>query len=285
MECSIHGCIKPVFATGVCHNHYDIQRKAKAEKCSCTGCDLPIHSKGMCSKHYRAELSKKKPKCKVIGCGRSVHANDLCTTHHTRLRRHGHLDPTRRSDWGSMQSHELNNAYGWIKKQRGITHIDQEWLDDFWIFVRDVGNKPTKRHRLYLINKDIGYVKGNTFWKAPILDEVKAKNRSEYQKKYLQKMRKNYPDKFLNYQYKNKYGITLDEYNLMLSDQGKGCKICGSKETVTEKGIVRRLAVDHCHETGKVRGLLCGNCNKSLGGFKDSKELLLKAIDYLETSQ
>ena len=68
----------------------------------------------------------------------------------------------------------------------------------------------------------------------------------------------------------------------MLEKQNGVCKICGDKETTSENGVTRRLAVDHCHSTGKVRGLLCGKCNKSLGGFKDSKELLLKVINYLE---
>lgn len=68
----------------------------------------------------------------------------------------------------------------------------------------------------------------------------------------------------------------LDEYNKLFELANNKCQICG-----TNKGQ-RRLAVDHCHNTGKVRGLLCGLCNTSLGGFSDNKELLQKAIAYLE---
>ena len=77
---------------------------------------------------------------------------------------------------------------------------------------------------------------------------------------------------------KRKYGLTLESYNIMLKAQGGVCAICGEEEMV--KG--RTLSVDHCHKTGKVRQLLCGNCNHALGKFKDNPDLLLKAINYLE---
>lgn len=75
---------------------------------------------------------------------------------------------------------------------------------------------------------------------------------------------------------KTKYGLTLEDYEEMLEAQGGGCLICGSK------GGERGLAVDHSHETGKVRGLLCLNCNAGIGNLRDDVELLKKAIKYLE---
>lgn len=69
-----------------------------------------------------------------------------------------------------------------------------------------------------------------------------------------------------------KYGLNIDTYNKMFDEQGGKCKIC-------DRGI--SLVVDHCHNTGKIRGLLCNDCNVGLGTFKDNKELLLKAIGYL----
>lgn len=79
---------------------------------------------------------------------------------------------------------------------------------------------------------------------------------------------------------KHRYGITVDEYDKMMEYQ-QGCAICGATEC-GGRGPNSRLAVDHDHETGKVRGLLCTNCNNGLGRFKDSPELLQKAITYLE---
>lgn len=61
---------------------------------------------------------------------------------------------------------------------------------------------------------------------------------------------------------KSRYGLTEADYNLMLVEQG-GCKMCGRP-----RDKVRRLNVDHCHKTGKVRGLLCSQCNTVLGIFE-----------------
>lgn len=86
---------------------------------------------------------------------------------------------------------------------------------------------------------------------------------------------------------KRNYKITLEEYNQMLLDQNLVCAICKREETSVDKklGKVRDLAVDHCHTTGKVRGLLCWKCNTSLGKFQDSVELLQNAIKYLNKSK
>jgi len=74
---------------------------------------------------------------------------------------------------------------------------------------------------------------------------------------------------------KSKYGISTDDYHKMFKSQKEKCKICGIKTT-------EFLHVDHCHTTGKVRGLLCPMCNKGLGLFKDDKRSLRRAIKYLE---
>lgn len=77
-----------------------------------------------------------------------------------------------------------------------------------------------------------------------------------------------------------KYGITLDQYNLMLDEQGGGCAICGAISNKNGKA----LFVDHCHATGKVRGILCHRCNTGLGSFKDNATLVAKAAIYLSGS-
>ena len=78
------------------------------------------------------------------------------------------------------------------------------------------------------------------------------------------------------------YGICEDEYQAMFEAQGGKCAICGEIETGMTKGVLRQnLTVDHDHETGKIRGLLCMACNLALGGFKDRIENLANAIDYL----
>ena len=78
-----------------------------------------------------------------------------------------------------------------------------------------------------------------------------------------------------------KFGITPEFYDFMLEYQGHSCGIC--RKPAAE--LSRRLAVDHCHATGRVRGLLCGNCNTALGMFKDSRESLRRAERWIMTDE
>lgn len=77
------------------------------------------------------------------------------------------------------------------------------------------------------------------------------------------------------------YGITMADYNKMYQEQEGCCKICGRHETE----FPNRLAIDHDHETGKVRSLLCSPCNVSLGGFQDSVIVVEKALKYLKDNK
>lgn len=79
------------------------------------------------------------------------------------------------------------------------------------------------------------------------------------------------------------YGITLNQYNFIRVCQDDKCAICGGEGFIMNPDRhVLKLVVDHDHSTGKVRGLLCHNCNRALGLLQDSKESLRKAIGYLE---
>jgi hypothetical protein len=98
---------------------------------------------------------------------------------------------------------------------------------------------------------------------------------------------KNNPEKYFYNQIKAKYGITKTDYLSLLEAQDSKCAICNEKETspnIWKKGETRRLAIDHCHKTGIIRGLLCYRCNTTLGKIEDNKELLLKMVNYLEES-
>lgn len=76
--------------------------------------------------------------------------------------------------------------------------------------------------------------------------------------------------------YRRRYGITLEEYNTLLEFQKGVCAICGKPEMMH-----KQLVVDHDHKTGKVRGLLCTNCNKALGNAFDDVGVLRNMITYL----
>lgn len=83
----------------------------------------------------------------------------------------------------------------------------------------------------------------------------------------------------------SKRRITIEEYGALLELQNSKCAICNKEETCidgrSKDKKPRRLSIDHCHTTGKVRGLLCHACNTAIGKFKDDVELLHKAIRYI----
>lgn len=79
-----------------------------------------------------------------------------------------------------------------------------------------------------------------------------------------------------------KFKLTVEDYLSMVEAQSNKCAICGKEETVQYRGKTRLLTVDHCHTTGKIRKLLCLNCNNGLGCFKDNIKLMKVAIKYLE---
>ena len=72
------------------------------------------------------------------------------------------------------------------------------------------------------------------------------------------------------------FGLTRAQYDTLIKEQGGGCGICGGQ---SNNG--RRLSIDHCHVTDKIRGILCNNCNTALGMANDSIDILSKMIQYL----
>ena len=111
-----------------------------------------------------------------------------------------------------------------------------------------------------------------------------AKSR-QYQRDNKEKIKKlsalyyrNNKEKSKAYNLNRWYGITMEEYDEIYILQGGRCAICGIHQSELKKS----LSVDHCHDTGEVRGLLCGTCNLSLGGFGDNVDVLRNALKYLE---
>jgi hypothetical protein len=85
---------------------------------------------------------------------------------------------------------------------------------------------------------------------------------------------------------KSNYGITTPERDAMGDSVNWECVICNSRMRKVEQGdksrTIRDAVVDHCHDTGKVRGLICAQCNRGLGYFNDNYETLKRAKEYLK---
>lgn len=123
-------------------------------------------------------------------------------------------------------------------------------------------------------------------WKAKDPDAVR-KYHNEYRKQWVKDNR----DKERQYQrrtdLKRKFGLTLEEYEALLEVQGGVCAICERPERYADPrtGHIRYLAVDHCHDSNEIRGLLCSYCNLGLGQLGDTEESLMKAVEYLRKSK
>ncbi len=86
---------------------------------------------------------------------------------------------------------------------------------------------------------------------------------------------------------RNNYGLTLEDYNIMLFQQGYVCAVCKQEETVIDHYTQqpKSLSVDHDHETGKVRQLLCTTCNQVLGNIEKDSQRVKLLIKYLKKHQ
>lgn len=103
----------------------------------------------------------------------------------------------------------------------------------------------------------------------------------------MQRWRKNNPDRTKvnsrNSDYRKTFGIDIEQFESLLDKQNGRCAVCGDTETrLGNGGSVRRLSIDHCHSTGKIRGLLCYRCNSVLGYCKDNSTLLRDLAGYVD---
>jgi len=109
-----------------------------------------------------------------------------------------------------------------------------------------------------------------------------AKRRRESVKKWMLENPEAYKLRQRYHHLKREWNMSLDEYNAMLEKQNGVCAICKKPELSTRgRATSQSLAVDHCHETGKIRELLCMDCNQTLGKFNDDPSWFIAASEYL----
>ena len=136
------------------------------------------------------------------------------------------------------------------------------------------------------------YQKSNTTYCKPCIkainDDYYRRNKERidtYRAQWHRELRKKNPEKIDEYQHRQntkRFGRTPEWYAAQLEKQNHVCAICKLPERgFHPNGKIPRLAIDHDHRTGKVRGLLCMECNKSLGHAETQEDWILKAADYL----
>lgn len=212
------------------------------------------------------------PPCTI--CQKPSQARGLCATHYSRWSDHGDPNKTLRpDDWGKRSTHPMNSV--WCGTKRVKEGRVARW-DDFYTFAEDVGIRPSPKHILRRLDVKRPFGPDNFEWREPLQGRsytlATREGRSEYQRVW----RRANPLKAKANNLKRYFGLTLEEYDRMLAAQDGKCGICGGVDKT-----FAHLAVDHCHKTKKIRGLLCNACNRALGAFKDDAALLRAAIDYL----
>jgi len=274
-ECKVPTCGNPVFSTGLCRKHYERERLETASPCSIFGCSKKAYRGVLCITHYRLAKLDSHPFCTVPNCGERQKnlTFGLCGKHEFRVRNHAALESPRAADWGAREAHPLYSLWTWHKR-KGAAGMCLEWRTNFWAFVSVVKEKPDGTT---LRRPQLQYPLGPDNWEWR--ESHHSGNKAEYQRKW----RKRNPDLAKNNDLKRSYGISLVEYEAMLQAQGGKCAICrGAERTRDKDGGPRRMPVDHDHNTGKVRGLICTHCNRALGMFQDSADILRAAIEYVE---
>lgn len=145
-------------------------------------------------------------------------------------------------------------------------------------FIVSVGDRPKVERRLIAKDESRPIGPDNFQWVKPEHDHQTKEGRS----KYLREHRAANPLIYKNADLQKKFGITIARYQAMLDEQNGVCAICNQPEKGTRNGIVRWLNVDHNHDTGAVRGLLCTNCNVAVGMMNESRDILKAAVTYLD---
>jgi hypothetical protein len=252
---SCQSCKKfvPIFAAGKCHACFATWGAANSVPTEL----MPAH-------------------CPVDGCDGYAVKRGLCDRHYRRFFDHGTTDKVRKV----AESRRHPEYKNWTHFK---THgkLCEQWLS-FWAFAEAIGERPSPRHWLDRPDSTQLYGPENFEWRAPKLDVAHTANTTEGRRAYQQALRAQTDRYWVGSNLKRYYGMTRAQYDALLESQGGGCAICGREEDRQVDGTSQLLAVDHDHESGEVRGLLCRQHNMMVGQSNDSPEALRKAADYLD---
>jgi recombination endonuclease VII len=236
-------------------------------------------------------MKKKKPKgiCRVDVCTNPHYKIGLCLEHFDQLY-HGKY---RRPHSTGKASHPLLQIW---RERHGYGSFPFEWMD-FWKFVEDVGARPSEEHYLYKIDRFQPYSKSNFKWVRHIRRDPNETNKEWDARRWKQRsdLRPAIKEYGKNFRIYLKCGILKDPthpleefsklYLAKLEAQNSLCAICHKPETKfwrrnnVEKP--KRLALDHCHKTMKLRDMLCERCNLTLGRVEESIDIIQAMIKYL----
>jgi len=222
--------------------------------------------------------------CKVDVCNEQIYNMGICTTHFEQL-----YNGKYKKDHGKgKDQHPLIKIW---RERHGYGSFPFEWMD-FWQFVKDVGERPSEDHYFYKIDRFKPYSKENFKWvkqikRQPHETDKEWNARRWQQRKDLRPAMQEYGKNFrtfLKFGHLKDPTHPLEEFSQFflekLENQKSLCAICHKPETAVDPRIngPRRLALDHCHKTIKIRDLLCSRCNRALGMLEESTLVIKNMI-------
>jgi len=158
---------------------------------------------------------------------------------------------------------EKERRHAWyLENSEKVKEVAKQWAINNPERAKELNKKKSKKYEL--ANREKRRLKSKLYY-----HEHKEKSKEATRRHYLE-----HKDRHQGYSRKRLYGITKEQFELMLASQDHKCSIC--------KIFLDKPFVDHDHNTNKVRALLCKACNSFIGLAKESKDILLSAIQYLE---
>lgn len=269
--CAVNDCWKAVDTRGWCSKHYSRWRRhgdplmvvkpRRAEvdhpgsPCAAEGCEQPPRTRGLCNRHYRADQRKDWGPCSVKGCGTKRHATGLCIKHYHRMRSWGTTDDPPETPLKSCAVEDCDKPV----KSRNWCGMH---LRRYYKWGTTDPRTPERATHRTCKGCEQSLPLAAFYNTSRYCSECYPHHRQEVNAKRL-----------------SRASEVQESVADMRKRQRSRCAICGTPEDRTPK---KRLHVDHDHETSRVRGLLCSQCNTGLGQFKDDPQRLLAAIEYLK---
>lgn len=187
------------------------------------------------------------------------------------------------------QQFELHGKHELFRVWRGAmmlgegANICEEWKD-FSTFANAIGKRPYFRSFLRRRDDSLPLGPTNFYWRGNAKPDADAHKEKIYSRsrECNRERRKRDPLCATKANVKNEYGITWEDYERMVIEQGGLCACCKKKPEMQKNFKHRFFSIDHDHKTDAVRSLLCQLCNVMLGGARDDQEILAAGIEYLK---